>query len=308
MRGMVRCCGWLGVLLWGAGAMDAMAISSADLRTGGMGSGAWVPVLGMVASGMVLGLLGVVLNLRRSALMGDVMAHAVLPGAAVGLLLGGERDSLVTVIAAGGMAMVWAWVTPWLGRVVRMRGDAAAGVMLAGALSLGLFLIGRLQVIGGARTAGLDRVFFGQASLLGCGQLMGLVGLAIVVVSGFVVGRRPLMAWCFSEVTGLVAAGRRWGVREMFMSGLAVSVAVSIQAMGAVLVGAMLIVPALCGLLVARGFSGVALFAAVVGGLSGLGGGILSSLGSGVPSGAAAAVCAGALLILSVAVRGRWAR
>jgi manganese/zinc/iron transport system permease protein len=250
----------------------------------------------MVISGLLLGILGVVLNLRRTALIGDVMSHAVLPGAAIGMMAGGGRDSWGTFFGAGFGALLWAWLTPWLRRMTGIRGDAASGVMLAGALSLGLLLVGRLQVAGGAATAGLDRVFFGQASLLGEGQL-ALMGVLTVSVMGWIAAlRHRLRLWCFSEVSREAAVdGSSW-VGRCFMVLLAVSVAVSIQSMGAVLVGTMLIVPALCGLLMARRFEGVLLVSGLCGAVAGLGGGILSAMRSGVPSGAASAVCAGVLL------------
>mgnify|MGYP006273306433 CR=1 FL=1 len=86
-------------------------------------------------------------------------------------------------------------------------------------------------------------------------------------------------------------------VGTLYMVTLALCVAVSIQSMGAVLVGTMLIVPALCGLLLARRFEGVLVIAGMSGAVAGLGGGLLSVARSGIPSGAAAAVCAGALLV-----------
>ncbi|MEY5016336.1 MAG: hypothetical protein RIS92_2694 [Verrucomicrobiota bacterium] len=288
---------WGGVLLVG-GSRAAWAVSAADL--GGLGAEGvgWVPMGGMVIAGALLGVLGVVLNLRRSALMGDVMSHAVLPGAAMGMMAGGARDSWLTFLGAGFGALVWAWLTPLLRRVAGIRGDAAAGVMLAGALSLGLLLVGRLQVVGGAATAGLDRVFFGQASLLGEGQLVSMATLAAGVIAWVVVMRNRLRLWCFSEVAREAAVGGDGLVGRAFMVVLAVSVAVSIQSMGAVLVGTMLIVPALCGLLVARRFEAVLAVAGASGALAGLGGGMFSATRSGVPSGAAAAVCAGSLLVL----------
>jgi manganese/zinc/iron transport system permease protein len=252
----------------------------------------------MVIAGALLGVLGVVLNLRRSALMGDVMSHAVLPGAALGMMVGGARDSWLTFFGAGMGALVWAWLTPLMRRVTGIRGDAAAGVMLAGALSLGLLLVGRIQAVGGAATAGLDRVFFGQASLLSEGQLVLMGTLAMGVIAWLVVMRNRLRLWCFSEVSREAAVDGAGWVGRLFMVILAVSVAVSIQSMGAVLVGTMLIVPALCGLLVARRFEGVLAVSGMAGAVAGLGGGIFSATRSGVPSGAAAAVCAGVLLVL----------
>lgn len=290
--------GLRGVLVLVGLSRNAWAISSADLVVSGTEGWGWVPLSGMVIAGVLLGVLGVVLNLRRSALMGDVMSHAVLPGAAVGMMAGGARDSWLTFFGAGLGALVWAWLTPLLRRVAGIRGDAAAGVMLAGALSLGLMLVGRLQVVGGAATAGLDRVFFGQASLLGEAQLGLMAALAAGVLAWVVVLRGRLRLWCFSEVVREAAVSGTGWVGRVFMCLLAVSVAVSIQSMGAVLVGTMLIVPALCGLLVARRFEGVIVVAGVTGAVAGLGGGMFSATRSGVPSGAAAAVCAGVLLVL----------
>ena len=100
--------------VWCCSGGVALAVASADLEVAQDGGHGWVPVCGMVVSGALLGMMGVVLNLRRMALIGDVMSHAVLPGAACGMMAGGARDSWLTFVGAG------------LGALPFLRGDPRA--------------------------------------------------------------------------------------------------------------------------------------------------------------------------------------
>jgi manganese/iron transport system permease protein len=195
--------------------------------------------------GLVCAVVGSYMVLRGLAFMGDALSHSAFPGVVVAYLLKGPFY-LGAAIAAVGTALAIGWVT----RTGRLRGDTAIGVLFAGMFALGIFLFSRIPNYVGD----LFGFLFGEILGIGPGDLVALSALAIVVLGLVAVFWKEFLYSTFDPL-GAAAAGLPVGRLDYLVLALnALTIVVSLQAVGIILVVAMLVTPAAVGQLVASSF------------------------------------------------------
>jgi manganese/zinc/iron transport system permease protein len=207
------------------------------------------------------GLLGSFLLLRRDSLLGDALSHAVLPGIIAGFAITGARAGLPMLLGALAAALLAVFLIGLVRRVARLESGAATGAVFTSFFALGLMLIEAT----GARSVDLDLdcVLFGQLESLvwleaqGFGSLLDPVALAAlprqlfllaavaVVLAGLVALLwRPLHLLCFdpdyAAAIGLPARGLELALNLM----VAAAAVAAFEAVGSILVVAMLVCPA----------------------------------------------------------------
>jgi manganese/zinc/iron transport system permease protein len=91
--------------------------------------------------GLLCGVAGCYLVLRRMSLLGDAITHAILPGLAGAFLLSGTRDTWAMLTGAMVVGLLTAAGTSWLARVGKVPSDAAMGVVFTSLFALGVLLI-----------------------------------------------------------------------------------------------------------------------------------------------------------------------
>ena len=206
--------------------------------------------------GLVCAVVGSYMVLRGLAFMGDALSHAAFPGVVVAYLLQGPFY-LGAAVAAVGTALAIGWVS----RRGRLRGDTAIGVLFAGMFALGIFLFSRIPRYVGD----LFGFLFGEVLGISDADLVALVGLAIVVLALVVVFWKELLYSTFDPM-GAAAAGLPVGRLEyLFLALIALTIVVSLQAVGIILVVAMLITPAATGQLLASSFGRLVAIAVAIG-------------------------------------------
>jgi len=241
--------------------------------------------LGTVLLGVSCGLLGSFLVVRRMALLGDALSHAVLPGVALGFLWNLEKDPLVIFIGALAAGLAGSASVALITRTTRLKEDTALGMVLATFFGAGLCLMSMFQRLPTGNKSGIDTFLFGQAAALGPGDL-GLMGaVAALVVVTLVVGHKEFLLVSFDpSFARVLALPTRWLERLLLLL-LAFSVVSALQAVGVVLVSAMLIIPAATASLLTDRFHLMLVWSAAIGAVSGLAGAFLSFLGTRLPTG-----------------------
>jgi len=207
------------------------------------------------------GLLGSFLVLRRDSLLGDALSHAVLPGIIAGFALTGARAGLPMLLGALAAALLAVVAISLVRRVARLESGAATGAVFTSFFALGLMLMEAT----GARSVDLDLdcVLFGQlesvvwleaqgfASLLDPAalaalprQLFLLAAVAVVLAGLVALLWRPLHLLCFdpdyAAAIGLPARGLELALNLM----VAAAAVAAFEAVGSILVVAMLVCPA----------------------------------------------------------------
>jgi len=259
-----------------------------------------IVAIGAALLGAVSGSLGTYAVLRRQSLLGDAISHAALPGIAIAFLLTGSKTPLILVLGAA--------ISGWLGtllilsivRLTRIKYDSALGIILSTFFGFGLVLHTLIQRTGNANQAGLDTFLFGQAATILKSDVLTigiLGGIAIVIMLVF---WKELKVLVFDEG---FAASLGFPIRALdilLTSLLVIAIVLGLQAVGAVLMSAMLVAPAVAARQWTNKLSVMMSFAAGFGALAGVGGTIISSSASRIPTGPTIVLCATVVVGFSI--------
>jgi len=209
--------------------------------------------------GLVCAVVGSYMVLRGLAFMGDALSHSAFPGVVAAYLLKGPFY-LGAAIAAVGTALAIGWVT----RRGRLRSDTTIGVLFAGMFALGVFLFSRIPNYVGD----LFGFLFGEILGIGNADLLALTALAVIVLAVVAVFWKELLYSTFDPL-GAAAAGLPVARLDyVLLAVIALTIVVSLQAVGIILVVAMLVTPAAIGQLLATSFGRLVAIAIAVGVIS----------------------------------------
>jgi manganese/iron transport system permease protein len=216
-------------------------------------------VRALVASalvGVVCAVVGTYVVLRGVAFIGDAIAHAGFPGVVAAYLLG-IPFYVGAAVAAVGTALAIGVVTKRAG----IRQDTAIGVLFAGTFAFGVFLFSRIQ----GYVADLFSFLFGNVLAIGPEDLVALLVLGLGVIAVVWLLWKELLYATFDPL-GAAASGIRVDRLEyLFLALVALTIVVSLQAVGIILVVAMLITPAATAQMLTVSFTRLMLVAAIVG-------------------------------------------
>ncbi|MBX2930199.1 MAG: metal ABC transporter permease [Saprospiraceae bacterium] len=200
--------------------------------------------LGVMLLGAGAAIVGCFTFVRKRALVGDAIAHAVLPGICLSFMITGQKHPLW--LLAG--AVVTGWLSllfmDYITHRTKLKADAAIGAVLSLFFGLGILLLTAIQHSGSAQQAGLDKFLFGKAASLTQQDVIvfGLTTLLVLLVVFTFFKSFKLLAFDrdFAHAIGLPVR-----LLEFVLSTITVlSVATGIQAVGVVLMAALLITPA----------------------------------------------------------------
>lgn len=231
---------------------------------------------GAVLLGVVAGAVGSFAVLRRQSLLGDAVSHAALPGVALAFLCGAREPAWLVLGAAasGWLAMVLVGVVV---RNSRVPFDAALGGALAVFFGLGLVLMTWLMHHRSAATSSaLERYLFGQAALMRNADLHTLMvfgGLALALLFIF---WKPLKILVFDPDYAAVIGLPVRALDLLLTTLIVVGVVIGLQAVGVVLMTALLVAPAAAARQWTNRLGGMVLLAGAFGGLAGFSGTVLS--------------------------------
>jgi manganese/iron transport system permease protein len=206
--------------------------------------------------GLVCAVVGCYMVLRGLAFMGDALSHAAFPGVVAAYLLR-VPFYLGAAVAAVATALAIGWVT----RRGRIRGDTAIGVLFAGMFALGIFLFSRIPNYVGD----LFGFLFGEILGIGVSDLAALSILAVLVLTIVALLWKELLYSTFDPLGAAAAGLPVVGLDYLFLGLIALTIVVSLQAVGIVLVVAMLVTPAATAQLLSRSFGRLVATAAVIG-------------------------------------------
>ncbi len=255
--------------------------------------------------GALSGLAGSYSVLRRRALAGDALAHAALPGVFLSFLLLGSSNLLVLLSGALCTGIAGVAATSGLRRFTRIREDAAICIVLGVFFGGGLVLSRFAQNIGGSSKAGLDLFFLGATAGFGATDAL-LVGGAMAVCSLLVL--LLYKEFKLSVFDARLASLQGWPVRWLelvLMAFVAVAVVTGLPQIGAVMMAAMLILPAATARLWTDRFGLSIVFSTLLGALAGSLGGAISLQYERLPAGPIIVLVGAAILLGSLVIAPR---
>lgn len=239
------------------------------------------------------GPVGVFLVLRRMSLIGDTMAHSVLPGAAAGFLLAGlslPAMSLGGFIAGAMVAIGSGLIT----RHTPLKEDASFAALFLISLALGVLMVS----LHGS-TVDLMHVLFGSILAVDDTSLVLMTAVATASLLVFAVIYRALIAECFDPVFLLSVRGRGGLHHTVFLLLIVLNMVSAFQALGTLMAVGLMILPATGARFWARQVWSMIAVATVFALLSGYVG-LLLSFYANLPSGPAIVLTAGSLYVFSL--------
>ncbi len=241
-------------------------------------------IRGLVAAmmvGSVCAVVGTYVVLRGMAFFGDALAHAILPGVAVGYLVGGgERATLFWW--ALGAAVLTSMGIGAVSKHTEVKEDTATGIIFAGAFALGIALISTVD----SYTVDLTHFLFGDVLGVSTGDLLltGIFGGGVLLtVAAFY---KEFLVFSFDPILAATLRLSNRFFESLLLILIAVTIVVALQTVGVALMVAMLVTPAATAFLLTRRLPVMMGLAAAIAAFSGVAGIYLSYYYS-IASGAA---------------------
>lgn len=222
--------------------------------------------------GVCCGLLGAFVVVRRVALVGDALSHAVFPGVVAGFMFSEDRNPLVIFVCAVIAGILGVTVVRAIVKSTRLKSDAALGIVLASFFAFGVFWDSMDQ------QSGVKGFLYGDLATVSDGDLWLMLSSTFVVSCLVWLFLRPFRVLSFDEG---FAYGLGYPVKllnGLFYGLLAFSVVVAMQAVGVILVSAMLITPAATAYLLTDRMQKMLFFSVVLGVVSSIGGWWITTL------------------------------
>lgn len=212
-----------------------------------------------VLAGTVCAVVGSYVVLKGLAFIGDAISHAAFPGVVVAYLVGAPY-----AIGGGIAAFLTAISIGWISRRSHLRIDTAIGVVFAGAFALGIFIYSGIKGFVGD----LFGFLVGNVLAISTGDLISLLVLGAIVLGAVALLWKELLYSTFDPLGAAASGLPVAGLEYLFLGLVALTIVISLQAVGIILVVAMLVTPAATAQLMTVRFTRMVLLATVIGSIT----------------------------------------
>lgn len=259
----------------------------------------WI-LFGSMLLGLSSGVIGSFAYLRKQALMGDALSHAALPGVCIAFMLTGSKSIVFFLIGAAAAGIIATFGIGYLTRKTRIKQDSALAIVLSVFFGFGIVLLTEIQHSGSGNQSGLDKFLFGQAAALVLSDVIIMAVTSILLISVCILLFKEFKIVSFDPG---FARGMGFPVgflEQLIMLLIVMAVVIGIQAVGVVLMSALLITPAVSARYWTEKLSVMTVLSGIFGALSGLAGTYISASGNNLPTGPLIVLCATAFFIISL--------
>ncbi|HAI76842.1 MAG TPA: hypothetical protein DCM08_11395 [Microscillaceae bacterium] len=244
----------------------------------------WV-VLGVWILSATSGFVGVFAYLRKRSLVGDAVSHAILPGICIAFML--TRVKNPWILMTGAFVAGWLAILciDWITQQTKIKTDAATALVLSVFYGVGILLLTTIQQSGSGAQSGLDHFLFGKAAALTFEDFIPLLVSGAVMLGIVLLFFNTFRLVCFDPAFAQVLGIPVVRIEQLISSLTVVAIAIGIQAVGVVLMVALLITPAASGRYWTYRLGTLLVIAAVFGSLAGIGGAFISYAMPKMPTG-----------------------
>ncbi|TBT87414.1 metal ABC transporter permease [Propioniciclava sinopodophylli] len=200
-------------------------------------------LIGGLAAGLMSSIVGVWLVLRGMSFFGDAFVHGVLPGIAAAVIFGFNPylgAAIAALVMVGGIELIH--------RQTALKEDTAIGLLFVGMMALGVVIISKSN----SYTGSLTSILFGDIFGVNAETLTAMLVLGVPVLVGSLLLYRPLLALSFSATKAKTLGMNPRFTHAALLVLIATAVIASFQAVGTLLVFALLVGPPATAALVTR--------------------------------------------------------
>lgn len=252
-------------------------------------------LIGGALIGITGPLLGLFLVLRRLAMIGDTLSHVSIAGVALGFLLGLDYPTAAGLV----FALAASLAIERLRKAYKTYAELSIAIIMAGGIALAslLFSLGR------GFSVDITSFLFGSIYTLDTADLWAIGIVTVVIIAAISLQFKELFLMTFDEDAAAVNGLPTRYLNLMLSVLTALVISVSIKIVGALLVSALLTIPAACSLLVARSFRSSVMLAVGIGEAAILAGLLMAGFWNLAPGATVVLLLIAVLLLLLVAKR-----
>ncbi|MBM0065741.1 metal ABC transporter permease [Alkalicoccobacillus gibsonii] len=261
----------------------------------------WV-LLSTTLLGIAAGMFGTLAYWRKQSLMSDALSHAALPGVVIAFMIMNEKNLPFLILGAGISALLGAFFIQAIKTSTRIKEDTAMGMILSVFFGGGIMLLTIANRSGGGNQSGLDSFIFGQAATMVQSDVYMMAGLAGLVILIIIVAFKEWKLFLFDPDFAKGLGYSLKGLNAVYLAVLVVTIVIGIQAVGVILMAALLIIPAVSARYWTHSFKTMMGLSAAFGGVSGALGTFISAQGAGWPTGPFIVLAASCLFLVSLVI------
>ncbi|MFJ8246140.1 metal ABC transporter permease [Peribacillus asahii] len=244
----------------------------------------WI-LLGTLLLGLSSGVIGSFAYLRKQSLLGDTLAHAALPGICIAFMLAGVKSISLFLFGAAIAGMIAVFIINVVTKYSRIKQDTALGLVLSAFFGLGIVLLTQIQQSSYGNQSGLDKFLFGQTASMVMSDVYVMMGVSIVLILACTLFFKEFKLLSFdpefAKGIGLPVLLLDYIIMLLIVG----AVVIGIQAVGVVLMAALLITPAVSARYWTERLSVMVVLSGIFGMLSGVIGTLLSAAVNNLPTG-----------------------
>ncbi|MCM2676062.1 metal ABC transporter permease [Alkalicoccobacillus plakortidis] len=261
----------------------------------------WV-LLSTTLLGIAAGMFGTLAYWRKQSLMSDALSHAALPGVVIAFLIMNEKNLPFLILGAGISALLGALFIQTIKNSTRIKEDTAMGMILSVFFGGGIMLLTIANRSGGGNQSGLDSFIFGQAATMVQSDVYMMAGLAGLVIFIIIIAFKEWKLFLFDPSFAQGIGYPLKGMNVIYLLVLVITIVIGIQAVGVILMAALLIIPAVSARYWTHSFRTMMGLSAAFGGVSGALGTFISAQGAGWPTGPFIVLSASCLFLVSLVI------
>ncbi|HRE40667.1 MAG TPA: iron chelate uptake ABC transporter family permease subunit [Ignavibacteria bacterium] len=228
-------------------------------------------LIASIAIGVSCGLIGTYIMLRRMSLIGDALAHSVLPGVVIAFMVSGKSEIALFfgALIAGVVSSV---LISFVQRNSKIKEDTSIGIIFTGAFALGILLVSQLKQV----HIDLSSYLFGDVLGVSNGDIILSGSITILIILSVILFYKQLLVTSFDPVMAKIIGISTGAVHYFLMTLLSMSIVSGLQSVGVILIIAMLITPPATAFLLTDKLKRLLLYSALFGVLSAITGLYLS--------------------------------
>lgn len=246
-----------------------------------------IVALGTGTLGLLSGVVGNFVTLRKQSLLGDAIGHAALPGIILAYMLLGQKDMVFLLVGAAIAGLIATWVIQLMSKRSVVKQDSAQAIVLTSFFGLGMILLNYVQANPnyGSDKSGLSNFIFGQASGMLQQDILLIVSVAVVLL---------ILILIFWKEFKLIAFDRPYAQtllkRPNIIEGLLTTISIAtivmgLETVGVILISSFLIGPAVAARQWTDKLSVMTIISGAIGLASAFIGTLISSVGTKIPTG-----------------------
>lgn len=245
----------------------------------------WIVFIGTALIGISAALVGTFTFLQKKSLIGDAISHSILPGIVLAYMISGQRNTLILMLGAFFSGWLATQQISWLQRKTKLKSDTIVAATLSIFFALGLAMLSYIQGRPDDGQAGLSDFLFGKIAALNMEDLylFAIVSALIIAVTFF--RYRVMFSFAFNKEF-MISKGFSLRWNDFILNSMTILVvAMGVQAVGVVLMSALLIIPVLTARMLTYQLRSLITLSLIFGTGSSLAGSYISILGKNIPTG-----------------------